>query len=689
MQNTPVHIWKQAPFLRLLPAFIVGILLYWWAGAGIRSASIIASCAMALMLCYLRLPDRKKYFFSWWMGISVYALLVATGIIIGFYRDGLNRTAQYSRLIAPADMLVVQVTETPAERPQSYKAVVQVEKIIRNHRSMDVHGELLLYLRKDSNAALVRYGSRILLQANLQLIPGNANPGGFNYRDYCRFRGIKHQCFASGKQWKLVPGGRPPALGRFLLWIQTKIREILNRYIHGDTEKGMAEALLLGYKDDLDRDLLQLYANTGIVHIIAISGMHLGLVYWILSQMVRPLQRFKKIGWLAPVFILAGLWLFALLTGAGPSILRSAIMFSCIVLGKRLSRRASIYNSLAAAAFLLLCWQPFWLWDAGFQLSFTAVLSIVVFAKPVYNGWCINNRMLDYAWKMVSVTLAAQILTTPVSIYHFHQFPVYFLPANLVAIPLSTIIIFLEISLCLFAPIPVLAAPAGAITQWLISLMNRYAALIEQLPYAVWNGMQVSFFQLLLIYLLIAGCSTWWLAKNRLAIWPTLLSLLGILALRDMPFINAGQQQMLIVYSLPGNTLVDFVSARQCLAVGDGLPRQVAQSRALFRVGMTDSIPGLAHAGPLFTFRGKLVVLLDSLTGLPAMPFRDPAALVVLTNNPDCSLTELERVFRCRHFVADASNQRFRVKKWEREAAAAGLDCYYVGDKGAFVMNFN
>ncbi len=689
VRNHAVYLWKQAPLLRLLPPFIGGILLYWSAHAGILAAARIACMGFTGCLLYVCLPARRQYFFRWLMGISVYALLVATGITAGFYRNNLNNTTHYSRFQPRHAFLVVSVADYPTERPQSFKALVEVKQIILGNCGIRSTGQILLYLRKDSLAAKVSYGDRLLLRADLQPIGSSNNPAGFDYQRYCRLNGIIHQCFAGPANYCVLPGKERETLQVVLHSIQESVLSVLRQHIRGDTEQGLAEALLLGYKQDLDKDLLQVYANTGIVHIIAISGMHLGLIYWILSQLVRPLRRIKKLSWSAPVLILAGLWLFALLTGAGPSILRSAIMFSCIVVGERLSRRSVIYNSLAAAAFLLLCWQPAWLWDAGFQLSFTAVLSILVFAKPVYNCWYIRNNAANYIWKMLSVTLAAQVLTTPVSIFHFHQFPVYFLIANLVAIPLSTLVIFLEIFLCLLAPFPRIAALTGLATEWLIKLMNLFAAAVARLPYAVWDGLQISFVQLLFLYLLITAISCYLLARIRQAVWPALLCVLLFFVLRDQSFSDSYRNRLLVVYNIPGQSLVDFISGRHCVAVGSPLHPAAQRSRSFFRVMVTDSLPSLARNGPCYQFYGRRVVVLDSLSGLPAAAAADETALIILTHNTKLGLSELSAAFRCTHFVADGSNQRGRVRKWEKEARGAGLNCYYVGDKGAFVMNFN
>ena len=233
------------------------------------------------------------------------------------------------------------------------------------------------------------------------------------------------------------------------------ILSILRRYIDGQKEAGLAEALLIGYKDDLDKTLVQSYTNTGVVHVIAISGLHLGLIYRILLLVLKPLHTNVTLRWLeADSYIVRSMGI-QFMAGAQPSILRSAVMFTFIVAGENFSKgpRSTI---LALSAFFLLCYNPFWLWDVGFQLSYSAVLSIVIFMKPVYRLFYVKNKLLDYLWQLNAVTLAAQILTLPVSIYHFHQFPAHFILTNVLAVPLSSVILIGEIILCVisFAPVP-------------------------------------------------------------------------------------------------------------------------------------------------------------------------------------------------------------------------------------------
>ena len=179
-------------------------------------------------------------------------------------------------------------------------------------------------------------------------------------------------------EWILLPGKNENALKSFLFSIREKVVNLLEKYLGNTDESSIAKALLIGYKVDLDKDLVQAYSDAGVVHIIAISGLHIGIIYAILLWLFSMLPFTKKSRPLRLFFILTGLWLFALLTGASPSAVRAAIMFSFIIIGTAFNKTGSVYNSIAASAFLLLCFNPYFLWDVGFQLSYLAVLGIVI-----------------------------------------------------------------------------------------------------------------------------------------------------------------------------------------------------------------------------------------------------------------------------------------------------------------------
>ncbi|HZI54435.1 MAG TPA: ComEC/Rec2 family competence protein, partial [Chitinophagaceae bacterium] len=486
-------------------------------------------------------------------------------------------------------------------------------------------------------------------------------------------------------------------LPAFLDGIREKVLNILRTNIKGDKEPGLAEALLIGYKDDLDKKLVQSYTNTGVVHIIAISGLHLGLIYWLLVQLLKPLQRRKYMNLLRPVIIILGLWLFSLLAGAQPSILRSAVMFTCIVIGDTIAKKTSIYNSLALSAFGLLCWNPYWLWDVGFQLSYSAVLSIIIFMRPVYNLLYVKNKILDFFWKINAVTIAAQILTLPLSIYHFHQFPVFFILTNFIAVPLSGIILFGEIFLCAISFMPLVATLTGEVLSWLIRVMNTWVERVEALPFSLWDGLQIDTSQAVFLFLFIAGTSYWLFEKKKRGLQAGLLALLCFLGLRTYSFWQAGKQQKIIVYNVPQHRAIDFINNRGFFFAGDTalLENDFAEnfhlkpSRTLQRAGAVRQLSNLTIFDQYVSFSDKKILLLDNRVSFRQRPDRQTIDLVVISKNPGLSIGRLHNSFAIKQMVFDGSVPAGKLKYWKKDCDSLRIPYHDVSEKGAFVMNLN
>ena len=240
-----------------------------------------------------------------------------------------------------------------------------------------------------------------------------------------------------------------------------KLLYVIKNYIPGKSAYSLLEALLVGFTEDLEPALMKSYADTGVVHIIAISGMHLALICQILQVILLGTGPKKSGRWIKWTMLVVSLWGYSLLSGGSPSVIRAAAMFSLVLFAKTILREHSFYNTLAASAFVLICFDPYWLWDIGFQLSYAAILGLSLFSKPLRNLFHPQNKILAGVWNSTSVSIAAQILTAPLSVYYFHRFPVYFLIANLLAVPISSIVLAGGILLCICSPIYPSGSPVG------------------------------------------------------------------------------------------------------------------------------------------------------------------------------------------------------------------------------------
>jgi len=687
-------IWKVAPFVRLIIPLIIGVNYSWYH----HSNPAISWLFLLTSLLILILSESGKLFiqfkYNWIKGILLNILIFSTGLILTSYNDYPDQIKSFYK---NDDIIVARMDETPTEKSKTLKIEASIESVIRNDSCFKLKQQIIIYLEKDSLSQTLDYGNIILFRKPTQRIKNSGNPGSFDYQQYCAFQHIYYEVFLHENEFVVLTVTRTNLFKKYLLASRKKILNSLKSFMRGDKETGLAEALLIGYKDDLDKRLVQSYSHTGVVHIIAISGLHLALIYGLLQFLLKPTRKNKIGKWINPVVLLTVLWIFSFLSGSSPSVMRSVVMFSFIIIGKSFYKSSSVYNSLAASAFLLLCYNPFWLWDIGFQLSYAAVLSLIIFVKPVYNWFYIQNKFLDLIWKSASVTIAAQILTIPVSIYYFHQFPNYFLLTNLFAVPLSSLVLLGELLICIISFFPVAAKIIGAIVSWMTWLLNSFIEHMENMPFSLWTGLYINFFQLILFYLFIACIAGWLLNKHKPLLFSGLLASLCFFILRTISFYQASNQTVLISYNIPKHQAIHFIEGRKSLFVGNTILLENQQLETLYlepvrtgyRVSSIDTLSGEENNFKIFQLKSKKIIVVNHHITSMDSSSKIFADLIIISLNTNISIRHLSQIIHSPLWVFDASNTEWKIQKWEKECKELGLSFYSVPDSGAFVMNLN
>lgn len=513
MHRYGIQSWKQLPFLRLLVPLCTGILVqrYYAVPPSFFIAGILA--AVIALVVFLSYRFSLPYHWRWINGIFIGILFMSAGGILMYIADTRNNNRWIGHYLSGATYILAYIQEPLTEKPRSYKTTAKAEAIWRNGKWISVSGNLLLYISK-SHADGLAYGRQILIRKQLQPITNRGSPGSFDYRQYCASQGIHYQVFLGAGDYRLTGRYSVNAFTGWLLRAREWVLRILKQSIPGEKEAGVAEALLIGYRNDLDQDLVQAYSHTGVVHIIAISGLHLGMIYGLMLALLKPFRKTKWIRWVKPGLILTVLWVFCLLTGAAASILRSAVMFTFIIAGESLGRKTQVYNTLAASAFCLLAYRPWFLWDAGFQLSYTAVLGILLFMKPLYRLIYCPNKLLNGIWQLNAITLSAQVFTLPLVLYYFHQFPNLFLFTNFIAVPLSGIILYGELLLLMAQGIPAVGVYTGKAVSFSIQLMNGLIERTDRLPFSVTAHIHISLPATCMLYLCIIFMTAWLFLKR-------------------------------------------------------------------------------------------------------------------------------------------------------------------------------
>jgi competence protein ComEC len=683
--------WRRVPFVKLLAAMASGILLEFYYQLGCTTWISVLCISLFVLIGFFFLPFFKRFQLSLISGVSGFCVFISLGGILLYERNIETRKNWIGLLTEQALTLEVVVEEPPLERPNSIRLLASVQTAYINGKARPCRGKIFIYLKKDSfllKQEMPSYGTVICFKEMLLPIRGFGNPGGFDFGHYCRMKGITHQLFASISELRIEKEKNRKLFKTVINSMREWVLETLRKNFKDKKKLGLAEALLIGYKNDLDKSLVKDYADTGVVHIIAISGLHVGLIYWLLGLLLLPLKR-AGLKWIPAILIIAGLWLFSFLAGAQPSILRAALMFTCIVIEKQVSGRNSTYNTIAFSAFALLCIEPKWLWDAGFQLSYAAVVSIIAFMKPVYSLLFFRNKLFDSIWKMTAVTIAAQVLTLPLCIYYFQQFPVYFLLTNLLAVPLSTAILFGEILLLAFAFIPFLAGLLAKILSGMIQVMNQSIEIAAQLPFATWESLNISAWQSILL-----GCFTLSLGFGLVERSGNLLrfSAFAILIFstqRLASFIHASQQELLVVYNVPKGSAIDFVEGRKFTFLGDSALKNRGPQREFYLEPSRTYLRTTASMNSSFTnsirFGGKRILLLDKAPNFTGGPVQT-IDLLVLSRNPKLYFSRLSRHLEVGMVVIDGSVPAWKSRYWKKDCDSLGIPYHDVSERGAFVM---
>lgn len=690
-------IWKHSPFLRILLPFCLGILLQWYFSISSYIIYGIIAFSLVSIIAFYFLSIKANYVLQFVKGGTYFLLIGGISMLLTHFNNTSLQKNWYGNYYEPEDLLIVRIDEPPIEKNKSYKADAFVEAVLRGDSVIATQGKLLLYFSKDTATSQLNYGDKIIINKKLQPIKNAGNPGGFNYKRYAAFQQIFYNAFLKEKDWVTINQNSTSWFKQFIFNARSSILSILKNNVGANKDElGIAEALLIGYTNDLDKDLVQAYSNTGVVHIIAISGMHLGLIYVMLVWLFGKLPFIRNSKLLQVILILSCLWFFSLITGASASVLRSAVMFSCIAIGKNFVRQSSVYNSLAASAFILLCYNPYYLWDVGFQLSYLAVIGIVAFQKPIYNSIYIKNKWVDNIWKLTAVSIAAQLLTFPICIYYFHQFPNLFLLTNLIAVPLSSIILYVEIALIALSWIPFVGTWLGKLTQWLVWLMNKIILFVNDFSFAVWDKLPSTIFTTILLYAVVICFSRWLINKRKNYLKAFVLLLLCFVALQSLMNWQVKKQEKFIVYNVPQHQAVDFISGNKYKFVGDsillvdGILQNFHLKPGRIKLQLINRVDSFQHcfeANNFYQFNNKKILLLDEPLHFDSLSVKVNVDIVVVSKNPKLYIPQLASVFNCKTIVFDASNSLWKIDRWKQDCDKLNLHYYSVPDSGAFIQD--
>lgn len=656
--------WIPYAFVRITVFFIAGILtaLNFPSMLPIREASAIFLVLVFIYFLVSVFGERfRRRFNPGFIGLIAIYLAGFVTLLLQTEIRYTDHYAHHGEIRYYRAMILTSARETPT----SWKHEVQVTAINSGSAWVSSSGKALIYFSRDGYTKPFQYGDILLVKGPLREVSPPGNPGEFDYRKLLSYQNISHQQMVKTGEAMWIQSTNPGYFRKYTLMTREWARDLLLRVVEGRDEQAIACALVLGVTDHLEDDLMNSYAATGAMHVLAVSGLHIGILYLLLGWVLRPLKRLRHGKWYFAGVSLFILWSYAAITGLSPSVLRAVTMFSFVALAQPMQQRTNIYNTLAASAFCILVFDPFLVMSVGFQLSYLAVLGIVYLHPLLYNWLEPDSRLLDEIWKITSMSFAAQIATFPLSLYYFHQFPNYFWLSNLFVIPLGFGILVNGIAILLTAFIPPVASMLGFLLTWMIKLMNYLIVLAGSLPHAVTDHISISLQQCFILFALII-LSTLFFQYKKLAY------LYAVALLMILFSVNAWQRHVifdnyyLTVYKVSGMRAVDFIHQGKAYTLADSALASNAGKTGYHlsphRVNsfsehilpadaqpFSQKIPG----GLLATWHGKTILRLETV---PESIPNIKVDYLILSKNTARNLTRILNHIQAGQIILDSSN---------------------------------
>ena len=622
-----------------------------------------------VVLMMLLFMTRRTLLFPVITGLLFFCL----GGFSTYQYDDRNDEGYYQKYLNNDSSTILRVSKVLKSNAFSHRYEAEVTQV----DSIQTIGGVLLSIRKDSLIDELEIDHQILIRSDFVDVKPPLNPHQFDYRSYLARQGIHQQVYLKKGEFLLLAPSST-FLGR-IASIRSQIQESLAQEGFSEDEFGVINALLLGQRQEVSKELLNDYSKAGAIHILAISGLHVGIILLILSWLFKPLEAFKKGRFLKLIIIVIMLWFFALLAGMSASVIRAVTMFTAVAIGQSFRRTNSVIHSLIFSMFVLLLYKPMFLFDVGFQLSYLAVYGIVVIQLRLVQLWRPKWKLLDKVWQLTTVSLAAQLSVLPLSLFYFHQFPGLFLVSNLVIVPFLGIILMsgvlvVVLSICSLLP--------EFVVQWygaIISWMNAFIRFVSEQEAFLFSGISFSIWMMLSSYLLIIFGFRFFEQRRRKRL---ILFMISVLVFQSVLFFEKYETESQSEFVVFNQRRASIYGIRN----GNELLSNTLESRNIesYVIGESLNVSEMRSPIDFVNFKNQQIVFVDSLGVYQLENLQSP--IVILQHSPKINLDRLIQEIQPIQIVADASNYRSLVERWEQTCLKTKTPFWNTNQDGAYII---
>ncbi|REH46476.1 competence protein ComEC [Tenacibaculum gallaicum] len=667
----------EYPPFHFLVCLIIGITLQFYTQIWQYNLLYLGSSLLGflIILYFLKRLQKRKIF-------SVVSLLlfILIGISATYIRNPKNYTNYYALHLTNTSSSIVTIQKVL--KPGNYytKYVAKVSQV----DSTKTTGYILLNIQKDSTRASLAVGNRVFIKTPFKELVPPLNPHQFNYKQYLTKQYIYHQVFLNKEQLKQLKDTDFSLVG-LSASIRKKVQVSLKKYHFTNDEFAVINALLLGQRQEISKELLNSYTNAGAIHILAISGLHIGILLLLLSFLFKPIEKLPYGVLIKTVCIVLLLWSFAFIAGLSASVVRAVTMFTFIAVGQSFKRKKVIEYSLISSMFFLLLMKPMFLFDVGFQLSYLAVFGIIWVQPLLYNLWKPKFWLLDKSWSLFTVSIAAQAGILPISLYYFHQFPGLFILSNLIIIPFLGGILFFGIVVILLATLNSLPQFIADSYGIIISTMNHIVDWVSHQEVFLLKEISMSLVAMVAWYIFIILLYKACVHKTLKRITLLLTSIIVLQGVYMYEKHQTNSKSEFIIFHKSRHSVLGKRNGKK-LTIFSSLNDSILYQQKLlqsYRVGEDVSSKSVDSFFNIISYKNKQVLIVNSLGVYQINGIQNP--IIILQNSPKINLNRLIYRLKPQQIIADGSNYKSYIIRWKETCYKQKTPFWYTGQNGAYI----
>ena len=661
---------------------VIGIVLAHYASIDFQTV-LYTTVGLVVLLSLYWVFLRKKIDRLPAFALLTYLCMIGIGMTSYSIQDERLKTNHYTQIKSYTDFNSIEFKIKERLKPDNYNEKYIVSVTSFNYKIAS--GKLLINIKRDSLNKTLFVDDVLFVSSKLQDIQKPLNPHQFDYSKYLELKQVYHQLYLKSDDIVLLSDSKTTIYG-YADALRTRINSKLIEAGFKSEALSIMNALLLGQRQTIDKTIYNDYVNSGTIHILAVSGLHVGIILWILNFLFKPLLYLKYGNYIRPIILVTILWSFAVIAGLSPSVTRAVTMFSIISIAMHLKRQANIYNTLVISAFVILLFKPTFLFEVGFQMSYLAVIGIVSVQPIIYKLWKPKNLIFDKIWQIFTVTLAAQAGVVPISLFYFHQFPGLFFISNIVVIPFLGLILGFGLLVIALALLNILPNFMVVTYGYIIDSLNAFIAWVAQFENFLFRDIPFTIFQVIVSYFIIMALVQ--VYKFKSFKWIA-LSLIGILCFQGILFYNRdkAQNDAFIVFNKSRYSMIGHRQSNQLVVHHnlDSIKQETDNVIRNYKVG--ESIESIMNDSlhSVYKFGGKIILVIDSLAVFKGLSFKPN--LILLRNSPKLNLNRAIDSLNAEQIIADASNYKSYIKRWKATCEHKKIPFHQTNEKGAFILD--